>query len=231
MDKVDVALDMWSKSLCEKISLAELYSRNPVAHKWKAPFRTLILRESISWRLHDLLCQSKSLSDAKHLLGARILLRSSFETLALLVYLNKLMDNVVKGTLSYSEFSDKTTQMLLGSRDKSTSYESVNILTVIARADKKYQGLLKSYQELSESVHPNYDGLSKGYSIVDHEEYETVFSNRWASIFALKHNERISLCIDTFLMEYNNVWNAAFIELEVWMEKNDEVLALQAGDA
>jgi hypothetical protein len=231
MDKVDIALDMWSKSLCEKISVAELYSRNPVVHKWKAPFRALVLRESISWRLHDLLCQSKYLSDAKHLLGARILLRSSFETLALLVYLNKLMDNVVKGTLSYSEFSDKTTQILLGSKDKSTSYESVNILTVIKRADQKYQGLLKSYQELSESVHPNYDGLSNGYSIIDHEEHETVFTNRWSSIFALKHNERISLCIDTFIMENNNVWNAAFIELESWMEKNDEALALHVGEA
>ena len=231
MDKVDIALDMWSKSLCEKISVAELYSRNPVVHKWKAPFRALVLRESISWRMHDLLCQSKYLSDAKHLLGARILLRSSFETLALLVYLNKLMDNVVKGTLSYSEFSDKTTQIILGSKDESTSYKSVNILTVIERADKKYQGLLKSYQELSESVHPNYDGLSNGYSIIDHEEHETVFANRWSSIFALKHNERISLCIETFIIEYNNVWNAAFIELESWIEKNDEILASQASDA
>jgi hypothetical protein len=231
MDKVDIALDIWNESLCKKISVGELFSRNPVVHKWKAPFRTLLLRESISWRLHDLLCQSKVLSDSDHLLGARILLRSSFETLALLVYLNNLMTGVVKGNLSYSEFSNKTTKMLLGSRNKATSYESINILTIITKADKKYQGILKSYEELSESVHPNYDGLSKGYSEMDHIEYETTFSNRWCAIFSKKHNDRIALCIDTFVEEYNKVWDNAFNELESWMEQNDEELEAQRDEA
>jgi hypothetical protein len=73
---------------------------------------------------------------APGLLGARILLRSAFETLGILVYLNQTMRNVVAGTTDFHAFSETTTRLLLGSRDKSTRYKSINILTVFRRRTK-----------------------------------------------------------------------------------------------
>lgn len=57
---VEQALASWKASLDPKLELGGLYARNPTAHKWKAPFRSLMLRETVFWRLQDLLAQSLS---------------------------------------------------------------------------------------------------------------------------------------------------------------------------
>lgn len=44
-------------SLCREIDVGSLFNRSPVAHKWKAPWRALLLRECVAWRLQDLLEQ------------------------------------------------------------------------------------------------------------------------------------------------------------------------------
>src|SRR5574338_1003372 len=104
MNVVEQALSNWKNSLPEKVELGGLYSRNQTAHKWKAPFRSLSLRETVFWRLHDLLSQSYVLHQQGHGLGARILLRSGFESLAMLLYLNQLVQQVLDGKLSFHTF-------------------------------------------------------------------------------------------------------------------------------
>lgn len=133
-------------------------SRNQTAHKWKAPYRSLQLREVVFWRLQDLLNQSFLLHQQGHGLGARIILRSAFETLAMLIYGNQLMDQALIGSLNFHEFSTKTEVLLLGSRDGSTPFNSINILTVLTKCDNQYPGILAKYERLSESAHPNYEG-------------------------------------------------------------------------
>jgi hypothetical protein len=122
MREIEQNLAAWKATLCSKVDLGALHSRNPIAHKWKSPFRSLILRETVSWRVQDLLAQSLALYDLDHLLGARILLRSALESLAVLIFLNQLTRQVLAGTLDFHEFSKKTSILLLGSRDKSTPY-------------------------------------------------------------------------------------------------------------
>ena len=109
MRPVDESLAAWKQSQCQQVDVGGLFARSKIAHKWKAPFRSLSLREAVSWRTQDLLEQSVALYDAGHLLGARILLRSAFETVAMLVYLNQLTRKVLGGELSFHDFSDKTT--------------------------------------------------------------------------------------------------------------------------
>src|SRR5690606_23500553 len=92
---IEKKLATWESSLYPKLELGRLYARNRIAHKWKGLFRSLMLRESVFWRLHDLLTQSHALFLTPHVLGARILLRSSFETLAVLIYLNQMMAKVL----------------------------------------------------------------------------------------------------------------------------------------
>ncbi len=166
MTDIDRALAALKSSLCREVDVGGLFARSRVVHKWKAPWRALLLRESVAWRLQDLLEQSRLLSKSSGVLGARILLRSAFETLAVLVYLNMAMRGVVAGTLNFHAFSDKTTRLLLGSRDKTTSVESINIMSVLQSADKRYPGLETWYAALSESAHPNYEGMVLGYSVV-----------------------------------------------------------------
>jgi hypothetical protein len=82
-----------------------------------------MLREAVFWRVHDLKTQSYALHQQGHGLGARILLRSGFESLAILIYLIQLMQQVHDGELNFHAFSERTSVLLLGSRDGSTEHK------------------------------------------------------------------------------------------------------------
>ena len=143
MDQVDERLSMWRESLCQKVDVGGLISRNSIVHKWKAPFRSLVLRETLLWRFVDLLMQAKLLLDNHHHLGKQILIRSALETVAVLIYLNYKTKEVLLGNYSFHEFSELTSKILLGSKDGSTQLTNVNILTILQKADKKYPKLFK----------------------------------------------------------------------------------------
>lgn len=224
MDTIAQNLSSWRASLMTSIPIAGLLSRNPVVYKWKAPFRCWLLREAAFWRVTDLLTQSYALHQQGHGLGARILLRSGIETLAYLIYLNQLIQQVVDSKLDFHEFGQKTSILLLGSRDRSTNHQSLNIITILQKCDKRYPGLEKLYGILSESAHPNYDGLVAGYSKVDHDEYETCFSNRWMEINGASHLDSIELYMMIFHHEYNDVWANLMDKLENWIAENDDSL-------
>ena len=181
-DAVEENLSIWGQSLFDKIPVGGLIARNPVAHKWKAPFRSMMLREATFWREHDLMQQSYMLFREGHILGARILLRSGFETLATLTFLNLLMQQVLEGSLDFHVFGDKTTSLLLGSRNNKQMPTSINIMTVLKRCNERYPGLVELYADLSETAHPSHEGLCGGYSAIGHEEFETLFSNRWLEV-------------------------------------------------
>ncbi|MGV3490875.1 MAG: hypothetical protein ACO1OG_06080 [Devosia sp.] len=221
---VKANLDQWRGQLMTSIPVGGLISRNPTVYKWKSPFRTWVLREAVAWRILDLLDQSYSLYDSQHILGARILLRSSFETLGVLVYLNSLMEKVVASTMSFEEFGQKTTAMLLGSKNKSTELESINVVTILQKADIRYPGVSALYGRLSESAHPSYEGFVAGYSAMDPQEFETRFSNRWLERYGSTHLEVMEQCMLTFHFEYNEVWPERMDRLEAWIEQNDSRL-------
>jgi hypothetical protein len=225
MKSIKNTLENWEESLCKSIALGGLYSRNPTAHKWKAPYRSMVLRETLFWRVTDTLNQTVFLGENNHHLGARILLRSAIETLGILIYLNLKTDSVLSGRENFDSFSQTTSKLLLGSKDSSTQIDSINILTVLKQSDKKYPGILNIYSTLCESAHPNYEGVCSGYSYIDHENDETFFKNRWQELHANALKTGIKICIETFEEEYDKTWPSYFNKLEIWLEENDQLLS------
>jgi hypothetical protein len=223
---IDQTLANWEKSLCHKVEVGGLFARSPIAHKWKAPFRSLVLRETIFWRMHDLLTQSYELHLTHRALGARILLRSAFETLATLIYLNQTTAAVVDGTQDFHSFSRNTARLLLGSRDRSTEHEAINIVTVLEKCEKKYTGMAGLYAILSESAHPNFEGMCFGYSRVNHEDHVAHFSNNLSAMYEDKLLSAMGLCMSVFEHEYNIEWACQFERLESWIVENDHMLEL-----
>jgi hypothetical protein len=224
MEDIEKALSEWKEDLCSEIDVGGLFTRNALVHKWKAPWRSLLLRETVAWRLQDLLTQSYFLHNASHSLGARILLRSGFETIAILIHLNQAMRRVVSGKINFHEFSSQTTKFLMGSRDGTTPHESINILTILKKADERYPGLVEWYGSLSESAHPNFEGMLFGYSNGDDKNHVTTFCNRWTSLHGGHHLDAIRACMTVFFAEYNVESVSAFECLEQWIEKNDSML-------
>ena len=230
MQAVAQALSALKSSLCQSVDLGCLFSRNAIAHKWKAPFRSLTLREGVAWRTQDLLAQSLALHESENGLGARILLRSAFESVAVLIYLNMLTRQVLAGTLDFHEYSRKTSTFLLGSRDKSTDHVAINIVTVLQKCDARYPGIEELYAALSESAHPNYEGVCVGYSKVDHKNFVNTFSNRWQAVYGENHVDSIVLCLMVFQSEYNDEWADSFSKLESWIVENDAILEATKGE-
>ncbi len=229
MSEIEQILGNWKDSLCPEISVGGMVARNPIAHKWKASYRSLVLRETVFWRTHDLLTQAHFLFKAKHILGSRILIRSALESVATLIHLNQLTARVLDGSLNFHDFDEKTRRLLLGSRDGSTKHSSINIVTVLEHCEKKYKGLTNIYATLSECAHPNYEGVCFGYSSVDHERRETHFSNKWEAMWADKHESLVKLVCVVFESEYNDVWELQIEALEAWLVKHDATLEATKG--
>lgn len=217
-------LERWNLAMCVQVDRRVEFQRNPIANKWSANYRSLVLREAIFWRTNDLLAQAHSLYEAKQILGSRILIRSSLETIAILIHLNQLIEKVNQGDLEFHLFDEKTRKLMLGSRDGSTKHESLNIVTVLQHCEKKYPGLLGIYTTLCESAHPNFEGLCFGYSDVDHVSDQTNFSNKWWEMWADRHESLVKLVGAVFENEYYEVWPLQAKNLEDWLIENNEAL-------
>ncbi len=106
LDQLDEILSNWKASLCNKVEVGALYARNPTAHKWKTTYRALVLRELVFWRVTYLLDQASILLKGQHYLGSLILIRSTLETLAVLIFLNDRILKVVSGKYDFFEFCE-----------------------------------------------------------------------------------------------------------------------------
>lgn len=224
MNSIELNLANWRSSHVANIPISDLLKRNPIAYKWKASFRCWLLREAAFWRVTDLLTQSYALHQQGHGLGARILLRSAFETLAALIYLNHNMLKVLEVKLSFHEFSHLTTRQVAGSKNDPEQVKAVNVITMLDKAEKRYPGLRSTYDSLSESAHPNFEGMIWGYSKVDHDEYETNFSNRWMDLYGEHLVSSMEACMGSFYIEYDEVWPDLMEKLENWIAVNDAML-------
>ena len=230
MDKISDALDSYQSTLCKQLPLGGLYARNNTAYKWKAPYRAAVLRECVSWRFVDLLKQAHSLYNTENTLGSRILVRSAMETLALLIYQNQQIERVISNDLNFHSFCATTIRLILGSRNGTTEHESIHILKVLRKCDKKYPSLMHLYETLSESAHPNYEGMLSGYSHLEYDDYETHFVNNWSSLYSRDHEQMMLLLMAIFEEEYNNVWSRSIDAFETWIEENNSHIEATRAD-
>lgn len=225
MEEPASILRRWKASLPSKVSVGSGLAKNPTAYKWKAPYRSLVLRETLFWRTYDLLNQAQKLHGQQHTLGSRLLLRGGLESVAVLAYLNQCTRAVIDGAATFEEYEQKTSVLLLGSRDKSTKHQSINVLTLLKHVDGSYPGVLNVYNTLSEAVHPNFEGVCFGYSEIEHEQHETSFAIKLYDMWAYRHDSLFSLVAMVFEHEYNAVWAPQQEQLEAWLVAHDKDLS------
>jgi hypothetical protein len=146
-----------------------------------------------------------------------------------LIYLNQLTDKVLKNDLNFHEFGLKTAMLLTGSKDGSTEMDNINIMTCLQHADKRYNGILKHYGRLSETAHPSFEGMMRGYVAIDHDEMVASFSNHWHERYGERHLLSMEICLSALVYEYDEVWPDLYEHLEKWVETNDERLEATRG--
>lgn len=189
MQKIDIekTLQNYKKSLSKKIDLASLLSRSKIAHKWKLTYRLIVLREAIFWRFVDILTQAYDIGVNGMIIGSLILTRSALETVCLLIYMNKKMQFVVEGKMSFDDFDNITTRLLFGAKNTDKLPDPVNVMKLIEDSESKYPGIKKTYDDLSEIAHPNYRGVCDGYTNTNQQKYETEFGIYWEEQYGNQH--------------------------------------------
>lgn len=230
MDNIRQRVATWAASLPLEVDAGSLYARCPTAHKWKATFRTVLVREASLWRMADLGAAFIDLVDSSRYLSARIVLRSACETSALLAYLNKKLNDVVSGQIDFDSFDEITKQLLLGGKNEDY-FQPVNVLTALTHFAKDHPVILEIYNRLSEDAHPNAAGMIYGFSTSQPEIFLTSFSNRFSATDPIRSHtiasaDLVFLCYE---QQYNEIWPHKFEALEQWLRDNDQRLeALRA---
>ena len=125
------------------------------------------------------------------------------------------------GEISFNDFDKNVKKLILGSKDRSTRHQALNIMRILEKCDRYYSGIMSIYANLSESAHPNYRGLVEKYSKNDHDKMETIFLNRWSELNEDIHVFYMEFCIILFNREYNIIWPDLMSRLEDWIMSNN----------
>ena len=216
----------WSQSLPKEVAVVGLISRCPIAHKWKAPFRSILIRESSLWRMSDLGSSFVQLVDSGNVLAARIILRSACETAALLAYLNKKTFDVIDRKITIDDFDAVTKVLLLGGKSDGDYVAPVNVMTALGHFAKESPEILNIYNRLSEDAHPNACGMIYAYSESNPVDFETQFMPKIANSVVTREHTIASaqLIFHCYEGHYNLFWPQRFEALEQWLRDNDAEL-------
>lgn len=132
---------------------------SPIA---KIPFKVQAFREMLLHRVSDLSDSACILYKNGSTIPAFVLTRAAFETMALMYYFNKSIEKAIKDGTTEA-IDTLAMKSLFGTKDKSTEYEAVNILTAISHLEKQFPGLQDMFSFLCEFAHPNYAGVAGAY--------------------------------------------------------------------
>jgi hypothetical protein len=143
-----------------------------ISYSAKTPFKALCFREALIWRMEEFALVSCELYAASRVASAMKMTRGCQENTAAAWYLNELVQGAIdRGDVN--GLDERLMRLLLGSKNGVSAVSAVNVLTLVDRVDKKVPGFRKSYDDLSEFVHPNWSGTAMLFSKNDHEKILT----------------------------------------------------------
>ena len=129
----------------------------------KVPFKALLYREVLIWRMAELSHGALENFENDKNVSAIILTRAAVETSAALWYLRtKLAGTVQAGTAG--DIDDYLMRLNMGSKIDPALRPAVNVLTFVDCVDRDIVGFRHQYDVLSEFAHPNWAGTALLYS-------------------------------------------------------------------
>jgi len=160
----------YKESLLEIQSLrTEFINHFEYSDKAKIPYKVHLLIESMNCRMIDFCESIDMLILNNHIVPAVSLIRSLFEMTAIINRISSGIDKTIIQEKLIANFDDLMMKLCFGTRYES-KYTATNILSQIEKLDKKYDGVLKFYNDLCEFVHPNSDGVIGSYSELKEED-------------------------------------------------------------
>ena len=168
----------------------------------KLPFKILLYREVLAWRMAELSsCAFENLRKEKLSSGVT-LVRAAVETSAALWYLLTKVESAL-GANSTGEIDDYMMKLLMGSKTDQTLPQPINVLTFVDRANKEVEGFRHQYDVLSEFAHPNWAGTSLLYSKSDPKNLCTDFGANLRGELSTKQVGVVNLSVGLMIFERN----------------------------
>jgi hypothetical protein len=219
MDEIRGRLELLESNLPKRIDAMA------VSQASKLPFKVLLYREALIWRMVELGRNAFQSFEQDRLVSAIVLTRAAVETSAALWYLcDKVAVAVELDTVG--DLDDYLMKLVVGTatvpqNNTSTTDEAlprpVKVKAFLKQADKDIEGFSHQYGILSEYAHPNWAGTVLLYAKPDPENRLTEFGQ---NIRKGDSTKRIGVCnlsvaLAMFERSYNRITDllAAFTKL------------------
>lgn len=149
-------------------SLAPAVDPAAVSLTAKIPFKALLLRELLSYRVAELSTVACELFESRRNISGILQTRAALESISWLFFLDRRMKKCLKrGDLDH--FATFIDRLLFGSRSKETKHQAYNVLDAINAVNEEIPAFLNAYEMCSEFAHPNADGMIHSYARMDRE--------------------------------------------------------------
>jgi len=137
-----------------------------ISHSSKVPYKILVVRESMLYRVADLAESSCYLLEKDNLVSSAVTIRSFQETVAAIFFVNRKMKKAIEDK-DICHLDDAIMRTLLGAKNNDDMPDPINVLTMIDKVSKEIPVFRKVYDDLSEISHLNWAGTTKLYSYPD----------------------------------------------------------------
>jgi len=210
MDEIQERLKLLESSLPRRVDAMAV---SPTA---KIPFKALLYREALIWRMAELGRSALESFENDKLATAILLTRAAVETSAALSYLCAKVDAAVQsGTVGDTD--EYLMKLTMGSRRDPAMPKAISVLTFVDHVEKEIEGFRKQYDALSEFAHPNWAGTALLYSKPDPANLWTDFGANIRAAESTKYVGVLNLSVVLMFFErsYNRVADLmpAFITL------------------
>jgi len=183
----------------------------------KLPFKALLYREALIWRMAELARGAMENFEKDRLALAILETHAAVETSAALWYLHAKLDATLTAG-AVGDVDDFLMKLAMGSRtDTDIMPQAISVLTFVDRVEKDAEGFRHQYDRLSEFAHPNWAGTALLYSKPDPPNLWTDFGANIRGVDGPKNVGVINLSVALMFFErsYNRIADImpAFIEL------------------
>lgn len=153
----------------------------------KSALKAHIVRAVLLHRADELTKTALDLYQQHKLVSGLVVVRSAFETAALLYFVCKKLRDAVQ-TKNVDNIDETLMKVLFGQRRNGTEVRAVSILTAIDHLDKETRidgkGCVRYlYDELCEFAHPNWSGTAGYYARMDSDSFFTTFDQEPKELF------------------------------------------------
>jgi hypothetical protein len=179
-----------------------------VSRTAKLPWKALLYREALIWRMAELSRAAFENFEKDRLVAAIVLTRAAAETFAALWYLWHKITAAVESK-SVGDIDTYLMKLISGVKipDDPVFPQAINILTIIDKANKEVEGFRHQYDVLCEYTHPNASGTTQSYLRHNREQLTTDFGRniRTAENTRMIGLNNLSVSLLLFELKYNRL--------------------------